>query len=420
VRLALSLYEGRLAAAFAHDRVSARPDSGHDLHHARKHCLAEENSPFDQKMFCAKPNFRGTMALRSGEHSMKTRFAGLFLAASLIFVPSLCSAAGKGAVERIKVHGQSLEGNLEGDSPDRDVSIYLPASYASEKTRRYPVIYMLHGFTDSDDKWFGLTKHWINLPEVLDKTFAEPGTREMIVVMPNAFTRYQGSMYSNSVTTGNWEDFIVRELVPYIDAHYRTFAQAASRGLAGHSMGGYGTLRIGMRHPEVFSSVYVLSACCLAFPDAGVMLGSKKAEAVKDPAQVDQADFFTKAALALAAAWSPDPQNPPMYLALPTKDGELQPAVAAKWHANDPLATIDQYVANLRQLRGIAMDVGDRDDGITERARDFDRALNTYRIPHQFEVYEGDHLNHIADRIETKLIPFFSSELAFAAAKSAK
>ncbi len=185
---------------------------------------------------------------------MKTKYAGLFLAAALIFAPSLSFAAGRGAVERIKVHGKSLEGNLEGDSPDRDVSVYLPASYANEKTRRYPVIYMLHGFTDSDDKWFGFTGHWINLPMVLDKTFGEPGTREMIVVMPNAFTRYQGSMYSNSATTGNWEDFIVRELVPYIDAHYRTFPQAASRGLAGHSMGGYGALRIGMRHPDVFSS----------------------------------------------------------------------------------------------------------------------------------------------------------------------
>ncbi|MGB8495817.1 MAG: alpha/beta hydrolase-fold protein [Candidatus Acidiferrum sp.] len=351
---------------------------------------------------------------------MKTKFAGLFLAAALIFVPSSCSAAGKGTVERIKVHGKFLEGNLEGDSPDRDVSIYLPASYASEKTRRYPVIYMLHGFTDSDDKWFGLTKHWINLPEVLDKTFGEPGTREMIVVMPNAFTRYQGSMYSDSVTTGNWEDFIVRELVPYIDAHYRTHPQAASRGLAGHSMGGYGTLRIGMRHPDVFSSLYVLSACCMALPDAGMTAGSKKAEAVKDPAQVDQADFLTKAALALAAAWSPDPQDPPMYLALPTKDGELQPAVAAKWHANDPLSTIDQYIANLRQLHGIAIDVGDSDDGITEHSRDLDHLLTSYHIPHQFEVYEGDHLNHIADRIETKLIPFFSSQLAFVPVNAAK
>jgi len=344
---------------------------------------------------------------------MKTAFAGLFLTAALICAPSSCFAGGKGTVERIKVHGKSLEGNLESDSPDRDVSIYLPASYASKKTRRYPVIYMLHGFTDSDDKWFGLTKHWINLPDILDKTFGEPGTREMIVVMPNAFTRYQGSMYSNSVTTGNWEDFIVRELVPYIDAHYRTLPQAASRGLAGHSMGGYGTLRIGMRHPEVFSSVYVLSACCMAVPDAGIAAESKKAEAVKDPAQVEQADFMTKATLASAAAWSPDPQNSPLYLALPTKDGELQPAIIAKWHANAPLSMVDQYIGNLRQLKGIGFDAGDRDEGIAARTRELDHVLTSYHIPHQFEIYEGDHLNHIADRIETKLIPFFSGKLAF-------
>ena len=351
---------------------------------------------------------------------MKTKFAGLFVAVALILVPSSCCAAGKGTVERIKVHGKSLEGNLEGDSPDRDVSIYFPASYASEETRRYPVIYMLHGFTDSDDKWFGFTKHWINLPAILDKTFGEPGTREMIVVMPNAFTRYQGSMYSNSATTGNWEDFIVRELVSYIDAHYRTLPQAASRGLAGHSMGGYGALRIGMRHPEVFSSVYVLSACCMAVPDAGIAAGSKKAEAIKDPAQVDQADFMTKATLASAAAWSPDPQNPPLYLALPTKDGELQPAVIAKWHANAPLSMIDQYIGNLRQLKGLAIDAGDRDEGIAARTPDLDRVLTSYHIPHQFEIYEGDHLNHIADRVETKLIPFFSSQLAFAPVKPAR
>ena len=148
--------------------------------------------------------------------------------------------------------------------------------------------------------------------------------------------------------------------------------------------------------------------------------GSKKAEAVKDPAQVDQADFLTKAALALAAAWSPDPQNPPMYLALPTKDGELQPAVVAKWHANDPLAMIDQYIANLRQLHGIAIDVGDAMMASPNIRAISTALLTSYQIPHQFEVYEGDHLNHIADRIETKLIPFFSSQLAFAPVNAAR
>jgi|SRR5450755_1025939 len=177
-------------------------------------------------------------------------------------------SARHGTTERIKVHGRSLEGNLEGDSPDRDVSIYLPPTYTDHPNRRYPVLYMLHGFTDTDAKWFGLDAHsWMMpLPAIIDKALEEGATREMIVVMPNAYTRYKGSMYSNSITTGDWERFIAGDLVERIDSHYRTIAGAASRGLAGHSMGGYGAIRIGMKYPDVFSSIYLMSPCCMT-PD---------------------------------------------------------------------------------------------------------------------------------------------------------
>jgi enterochelin esterase-like enzyme len=117
--------------------------------------------------------------------------------AACLFIPDAAGQAKQGTVERIKVHGKFLEGNLDGDSPDRDVSIYLPPSYKTEKTRRYPMVYMLHGFTDDDARWFGVVKHWINLPEVINKALTDGKTREMIVVMPNAFTRFKGSMYSN-------------------------------------------------------------------------------------------------------------------------------------------------------------------------------------------------------------------------------
>src|SRR5882724_9230291 len=145
-------------------------------------------------------------------------FAIALLAAFLILAPF--AGAQKGTAERVKVHSKFLEGNLEGDLPDRDVTIYLPPSYKSAVSQRYPVVYMLHGFTDNDEKWMGLAKHWINLPAVIDKALAGGEAREMIVVMPNAFTRYFGSMYSNSVTIGDWEDFIAQELVQYIDTHY--------------------------------------------------------------------------------------------------------------------------------------------------------------------------------------------------------
>ncbi len=200
------------------------------------------------------------------------------------FIFSLCFPAFsqnqhlKGTVERIKIHGKGLEGNLEGDDPDRDVSIYLPPGYKTNPKKHYPVVYFLHGYTDNDAQWYGLVKHWINMPAIIDSVFAAGAAKEMIFVTPNAYTKYQGSMYSSSVTTGDWEDYVSKEIVSYIDAHYRTIPAAASRGLAGHSMGGYGTLRIGQKHPEIFSAIYLLSPCCLApdvAPPPGNMLGGR-------------------------------------------------------------------------------------------------------------------------------------------------
>jgi S-formylglutathione hydrolase len=336
------------------------------------------------------------------------------LLASVLLCSSAFAASGTGTVLHIKVHAKSLEGNLEGDSPDRDVSVYLPPSYEKNKSRHYPVVYFLHGFTDSDDKWYGPTKHWINLPTVIDKALTNPDSREMIFVTPNAFTRYQGSMYSSSVTTGDWEKFVSEELIAYVDSHYRTIPRRDSRGLAGHSMGGYGALRIGMKHPEIYSSVYLLSACCISatflqFREEEMA----KAEKIKDPAEVAQAEFLTKIILAASAAWSPDPKNPPLFLDTPGMKGPKQTEVFNKWTANAPLAQIDQYIDNLRELKAIAMDVGDSDHGINETTKELDQVLIKYEIPHSFEVYTGDHLNHIADRIETKVVPFFSKSLAF-------
>jgi len=310
-----------------------------------------------------------------------------------------------GAVQRIQVHGKSLENNLEGDSPDREVAVYLPPSYGASPTRRYPVLYLLHGFTDSVENWWGEKPHFVNVPSVMDKALAS-GVSEMIVVMPDAFTRYQGSLYSNSAAVGDWEDYVARELPAYIDVHYRTIAKVEGRGLAGHSMGGYGAIRIGMKHPGVFSSLYLLSPCCMS---VGAVRPNPKAEAIHDPADVEKADFFTKAALASAAAWSPNPKNPPLFFDLPFKNGEVIPGIVAKWQANAPLAMIDQYISNLRQYKAIGMDAGTKDQPIASTVQTLDGVLNAYGIRHVYETYEGDHVNHIAERLEKKAVPFFAA-----------
>lgn len=344
------------------------------------------------------------------KNSFEWRRAGA--AAALFFLGAASSFAAHGTVERIEVRGQSLEGNLSNDPAVRDVAVYLPPSYAAEPERRYPVVYMLHGFTDSVEKWWFDENHWITLNEVVDRSLDRDDTQEMIVVMPDAHTRFFGSFYSNSVTTGDWESYVSQELVAFIDSHYRTLAKRESRGLAGHSMGGYGTMRIGMKYPDVFSSVYLLSPCCLAPTPSRAPDGPPPWESVKTDEEAATASFFTKIVLAFAASWAPNPQNPPFYMDLPTKDGEVQPGIVAKFAANAPLAQIDQHITRIRQLNAIAFDAGDEDRGIAAAIRVLDGVLKQYDIEHDFEIYDGDHLNRIPERIETKTMPFFSRHLA--------
>lgn len=310
-------------------------------------------------------------------------------------------------VERIKVHGTSLEGNLEGDAVDRDVFVFLPPSYAKEKSRRYPVVYALHGYSIGAEQW----SHEIHVPQTIEGAFAQ-GAIEMIVVLPDSKTLHNGSMYSSSVTTGDFERFISHNLVAYIDAHYRTIPERKSRGLVGHSMGGYGATRIGMRHADVFGSLYIMSPCCLSPRPAGPANPEleKALAAVKTPEDSAKLPFFPRAMLATAAAWSPNPKNPPLYLDLPTQDGQPQPDVTAKWTANAPLAFLDQYIGNLRQYRAISIDVGDQDGLKTDTSRLHD-ALDQYGIANSFEIYPGTHTSKVADRFQSHVLPFFSKNL---------
>jgi enterochelin esterase-like enzyme len=314
-------------------------------------------------------------------------------------------------VEHIKIHGAALEGNLEGDAVDRDVIVFLPPSYEKDEHRRYPVVYALHGFSIGAEQW----THEIHVPQTIEGAFAL-GAKEMIVVLPDSKTIHNGSMYSSSVTTGDFEKFISHDVVAYIDRHYRTIPGRMSRGLVGHSMGGYGASRIGMKHPDVFGYLYIMSPCCMSPRTPGSINPdvAKSLEAVKTPEDSAKLSFPARAQLASAAAWSPDPKNPPLYLDLPTKDGIPQPEVLAKWAANAPLAFIDQYIDNLRQYRAISIDVGDQ-DGLRVDTAKLHEVLDRYGIANSFEIYPGTHVSAVGDRFQNHVIPFFSKNLCFSA-----
>jgi len=171
-----------------------------------------------------------------------------------------------------------------------------------------------------------------------------------------------------------------------------------------------------MKHSDVFGSLYIMSPCCLSPRPAGPANPEleKALEAVKTPQDSAKLGFFPRAMLASAAAWSPDPKNPPLYLDLPTKDGQPQPDVLAKWTANSPLAFIDQYIDNLREYHGISIDVGDQDGLRVDTAKLHD-VLDKYGIANGFEQYKGTHTSAVADRFQNHVLPFFSQNLCFQA-----
>src|SRR4029078_7024293 len=170
-------------------------------------------------------------------------------------------------------------------------------------------------------------------------------------------------------------------------AHYRTIPDRMSRGLAGHSMGGYGTFRVGMKHPEVCSSLYPMSACCM-LDTAEVTAAMTQMESIKTKEDAAKLSYNQKSPLARAAAWSSNPSNPPLFIDLPVKDGKQRPVIAAKWMANSLMVMLEEHAGALKQMKAIQMDVG-LQDGLLATNRDMDEALKAAGIAHTFETYEG-------------------------------
>ena len=306
-------------------------------------------------------------------------------------------------VENPMVPGPSLEGNLEGNATAREVMVVLPPSYASSPNRRYPVVYYLHGFAISGRDFYD----YMQVPTAVADNAA--AGREFIVVVPDTLTKMGGSMYSNSPTTGNFRDFVATDLVEYIDANYRTIASREGRGLAGHSMGGYGTWAVGMTHPEAFDSIWAQSACCVS--PRSETAESAAAMAAVPYENVDEAGFGMRAGLASAVAWAPNPKNPPYYVDFPvTENNEVDQLVLAKWANNSPLAMVASHLPALESFDAIGLDVGDM-DGLVRDDTMIHEELEKFGIDHQWEVYPGTHTDKIGQRFSEVVLPFFAEHL---------
>lgn len=299
-------------------------------------------------------------------------------------------------------HSPALDGNWEGNSADRSALVVTPPGYDEHPERRYPVVYFLHGYWATPQMYQDL----VHFDQAVDEAAAQG--LAFIMVIPDGQSRMRGSFYSSSPTTGDFERYIARDLVAAIDAQYRTVARREGRGLAGHSMGGYGTWRLGMKFPDVFSSIYAMSACCFEPRDFTA------AEAARVTALTDQeiagAAFGALGPAPFLAAWSPDPVAPQHVATGLMADGSIDPAVRARIAANSLLPMLPQYLPALRQLRAIAFDVGDA-DSLSGGNLAMHEALDRFGLAHTFVLYQGEHGNRVAQRIRSDVLPFFGNHL---------
>lgn len=336
----------------------------------------------------------------------------------LMFFITPAWAQQAGTIKQVSIHSEALAGNLVGDPADQTFAVYLPPSYEAS-TKRYPVVFLLHGLGGSSDDWI----HHSNVPAMLDKLIASHAIKEMIVVMPNAGNRFLGSYYANSPVTGRWEDFIAEEIVARVDHDFRTLRTAKSRAVAGHSMGGFGAIRLAMHRPDVFSVVYAMSPCCLdAVEDIGYgdSASWRALLRFKNYGDVDAAikrrDFLPVAALGLLSAIDPDPAAP-LHVKIPVQQAgdELLPSEPAYTDFRDqfPLQQVMKYRENLRKLRALAIDYGFNDEfaHIPPSTAAFSKALSDAHVPHLLDVYSGDHRQLVEERLATIVFPFLSRNL---------
>lgn len=344
------------------------------------------------------------------------------LLVGLLFVATSVCANPRGVIVQISIHSAALAKNVVGDPADQTVAVYLPPSYQST-AGRYPVVFLLHGLGGSAEMWAKDFK----LQETLDGLIDAGSIRELIVVMPNASSRFISSYYANSPITGGWEDFIVSELLPKVDHDFRTIPSARSRAIAGWSMGGFGAIRIGMHRPDVFSVVYAISPCCLdaveeiANSDHAAWNGVLEFKKYEDvDAALKAGQIWPVVLFGFLAAINPDP-TAPLGVKIPVarKEGSrlellvpLEPAYE-EFRSKFPLQQVPAYRDNLSKLTAIGLEYGFDDEfaQVPVSTAAFSKALNDAHVPHTLETYFGGHDRRLRERLATKVFPYLSKNL---------
>jgi len=330
---------------------------------------------------------------------MRTRHA--------IDLQRLLALSGTVVVEEIE--SPSLAGNVLGDPSSRPLPVYLPPGYDPEGSRRYPVLYCLHGFTGSAPALAAPRAWALNPIQWLDRMIIEKRVPPAILVVVDGFTRYGGSQYVNSALNGNYADYVAHDVVGYVDANFRTLARPEARGIFGKSSGGFGALHIVMEYPGRFAAAASQSGdayfqyCYLpdfaktqrALERHGGLAGfiaAFDAEKKKSNGSIEAMNT-----IGMAAAYSPRPDaREPFDIDLPfdLQTGLLREDVWARWLRFDPAVVCTERIDAFRALRKLYVDCGRRDEyALDLGARIMVQRLREGGIDVQHEEYDDGHMN---------------------------
>jgi S-formylglutathione hydrolase FrmB len=335
-------------------------------------------------------------------------------------LPTFATSAKSQVIAR-EVRSENIAHNKTGTDPVRKMLVYLPAGYDESSSQRYPVIYFLpNPFGDS----YRFDFDHRDARGLFDQAIAAGVIHKFILVVIDMNTPLGSSWYVNSSATGNWEDFVIQELVPYIDANFETLPNRNSRGIAGIFIGGYGAIRFGMRHPDVFGSVYAMHpvgtgtgvSVSASLPKWNILVNAKSIDDVRK-------DFRTQIFTTMFQAHLPDPDKPPLFIDLLARQQGDQLAIDSKlmerFRNSFYLETmIGKYADNLNSLRGFKFDWSRNDTNFDHvyANQAFTHKLNEFGIVHQAEEFNdtsGEPDWGADGRFMTEVLPFFAHYLAF-------
>ena len=311
-----------------------------------------------------------------------------------------------GRFDHATISSAALAGNPLGDATQRPLWVYLPPAYDADPTARFPVIYLIQGYTGTLGMWANRSPFRSTVLELVDDLFARSDAPPALVVGVDAWTAYGGSQFVDSPGTGRYHTYLCDEVVPFVDAHWRTLPDRQSRAITGKSSGGFGAMITPMLRPDLFGA-FASHAGDTLYELCYIKDFGEAARLLRDSYDASYDVFwrdfrsrvaFTKpgdpvlvSVYGVAACFSADPDGT-VRLPFDPATGRLVEPVWRRWLDWDPVRMVPRYAEALRSLRAVWVDAGRRDEYFLDLgAQAFVAELAKIGVAPAFELFDAAH-----------------------------